>query len=573
MFRFENPQYLYLILLLGVFAALHVLFWMRQKRRLKEYGDKRLVKSMMIDYSALRPQVKFVLLEVSLLFFIIALARPQFGTKVETRERSGIEAIIALDVSNSMLAEDVRPNRLEKSKMLISSMVDEMNDDKVGLIVYAGQAFTQLPITSDYVSAKMFLSTISPKMIELQGTDIAAAITMGMRSFTQQEDVSRAIFVITDGEDNEGGAVEAARQAAKQGIHVYVLGVGSVNGAPIPIPGTSQYMIDNEGNTVMSRLNEQMCQEIAEAGDGAYIYVDNSSSAQSKLSKYVDRLAKSKMESQMYSEFDEQYQGFMLVAMLLLILEVVILERENHVIQRWNVFKRGTMALLAVMMVVGASAQNDRAFIRRGNRLMRDTVEGKVQAEKAQIQYHKAIEQNPSNGIARYNLGNSLIMQSKAEDAMKEYEMASKVEKDKKRLSSIWHNMGVVLQAAKQYDKAIECYKQSLRNDPANDETRYNYVLCQRQLKNQPQDQNQQNQDQQQQQQQQQQDQKQQQQQQQQEKKDDGQQQEEKPKPDEMSRENAEQLLKAAMQDEKNTQEKVQRQQQQHERRRLEKQW
>lgn len=570
MFRFENPQYLYLILLLGVFAALHVLFWMRQKRRLREYGDKALVKSLMIDYSALRPQLKFVLLEVSLLFFIIALARPQFGTKVETRERSGIEAIIALDVSNSMLAEDVRPNRLEKSKMLISSMVDEMNDDKVGLIVYAGQAFTQLPITSDYVSAKMFLSTISPKMIELQGTDIAAAITMATRSFTNQEDVSRAIFVITDGEDNEGGAVEAAKQAAKQGIHVYVLGVGSVGGAPIPIPGTSQYMIDNEGNTVMSRLNEQMCQEIAQAGNGAYIYVDNSSSAQSKLSKYVDSLAKSKMESQMYSEFDEQYQGFMLVAMFLLILEIVILERENHVIQRWNVFKRGAAVMLALMMVVGASAQNDRAFIRRGNRLMRDTVEGKVLAEKAQVQYQKAIEQNPGNGIARYNLGNSLIMQSKAEDAMKEYEMASKVEKDKKRLSSIWHNMGVVLQAAKQYDKAIMCYKQSLRNDPSNDETRYNYVLCQRQLKNQPQNDNQQNQ-QNQDQQQQQQDQKQQQQQQ--EKKDDGQQEEQKPKPDEMSKENAEQLLKAAMQDEKNTQEKIQRQQQQHERRRLEKQW
>ena len=225
------------------------------------------------------------------------------------------------------------------------------------------------------------------------------------------------------------------------------------------------------------------------------------------------------------------------------------------------------MALLFV--VTGLSAQNDRTFIRRGNRLMRDTVEGKVQAEKAQIQYQKAIEQNPNNGIARFNLGNSLIMQSKAEDAMKEYEMASKVEKDKQRLSSVWHNMGVVLQAAKQYDKAIACYKQSLRNDPTNNETRYNYVLCQRLLKNQPQDQNQQNQQQQQNQDQQQQ----QQQQQQQKQKDDGEQEQEKPKPNEMSKENAEQMLKAAMQDERNTQEKVQRQQQQGERRRLEKQW
>ena len=570
MFRFGNPQYLYLLLLIVVFEALHILFWMRQKRRLKEFGDPVLVKNLMIDYSRLRPQLKIILIQLSYFFFVLALARPQFGTKIETRERSGIEAIIAMDVSNSMLAEDVRPNRLEKSKMLISNLVDEMNDDKIGLIVYAGQAFTQLPITSDYVSAKMFLGTISPSMIEMQGTDIAAAINMAMRSFTQQEDVSRAIFIITDGEDNEGGAVAAAKEAAKRGIHVYVLGVGSADGAPIPIPGSNQYIIDNAGNTVVSRLNEQMCQEIAQAGNGAYIYVDNSSSAQSQLFKYVDRLAKSKMESQMFSEFDEQFQGFLLVALLLLLLDVVVLERENHVIQRWNFFKKSAAVLALLFVVTGLSAQNDRAFIRRGNRLMRDTVEGKVQAEKAQIQYQKAIEQNPNNGIARFNLGNSLIMQSKAEDAMKEYEMASKVEKDKQRLSSVWHNMGVVLQAAKQYDKAIACYKQSLRNDPTNNETRYNYVLCQRLLKNQPQDQNQQNQQQQQNQDQQLQ---QQQQQQQQKQKDDGEQEQEKPKPNEMSKENAEQMLKAAMQDERNTQEKVQRQQQQGERRRLEKQW
>ena len=515
MFRFGNPQYLYLLLLIVVFEALHILFWMRQKRRLKEFGDPVLVKNLMIDYSRLRPQLKIILIQLSYFFFVLALARPQFGTKIETRERSGIEAIIAMDVSNSMLAEDVRPNRLEKSKMLISNLVDEMNDDKIGLIVYAGQAFTQLPITSDYVSAKMFLGTISPSMIEMQGTDIAAAINMAMRSFTQQEDVSRAIFIITDGEDNEGGAVAAAKEAAKCGIHVYVLGVGSADGAPIPIPGSNQYIIDNEGNTVVSRLNEQMCQEIAQAGNGAYIYVDNSSSAQSQLFKYVDRLAKSKMESQMFSEFDEQFQGFLLVALLLLLLDVVVLERENHVIQRWNFFKKSAAVMALLFVVTGLSAQNDRTFIRRGNRLMRDTVEGKVQAEKAQIQYQKAIEQNPNNGIARFNLGNSLIMQSKAEDAMKEYEMASKVEKDKQRLSSVWHNMGVVLQAEQQ----------------------------------------------------------QQQQQQQQKQKDDGEQEQEKPKPNEMSKENAEQMLKAAMQDERNTQEKVQRQQQQGERRRLEKQW
>lgn len=566
MFRFQNPEYLYLLLLVVVFTALHYYGNYRQKKNLRTFGDASLMQRLMIDVSRLRPELKFWLLQASFLCFIIALARPQFGTKIEKRERQGIEAIIALDVSNSMMAEDVRPNRLEKAKMLISNMVDQMNDDKIGLVVFAGQAFNQLPITSDYVSAKMFLETVSPSMIEVQGTDIAEAIVLGQRSFTSQEDVSRAIFIITDGEDNEGGAVEAAKKAAKEGIHVYVLGIGDPAGAPIPIPGSNQYIIDETGNTVLSKLNEEMCREIALAGNGAYIYVDNSSSAQAALDKQIDKLSKASLESQLYSEFDEQYQGFLIMGLILFILSVLTLERENHVLQRFTFFNRSSATLLFLLLAVGQlSAQNDRDYIRRGNRLMRDSV-----YDKAQVQYHKAVENNPNNPIARYNLANSWIMQNKAEEAMKEYELASRQEKDKNRLASIWHNMGVVMQAAKQFDKAIECYKQALRNNPQADDTRYNYVLCQRQLKNQDND-NQQNQDKKDQQQQDQQDKQQQQQQQQ--KKDDGQQQQQQPKPDEISKDNAEQMLKAAIQDEKNTQEKVQRQQQQQQRKRLQKQW
>lgn len=564
MFRFQTPEYLYFILFIIAFVLLHYYGKYRQRKNLEAFGEKELVKRLMIDVSELRPEIRFWLLQMSFLCFVIGLARPQFGTKIEKRERQGIEAIIALDVSNSMMAEDVRPNRLEKAKMLVSNLVDGMTDDKVGLIVFAGQAFTQLPITSDYVSAKMFLETVSPSMIDVQGTDVATAITLGQRSFTQQEDVSRAIFIITDGEDNEGGAVEAARQAAKAGIHVYVLGIGDPTGAPVPVPGTNKYFTDEEGNTVMSRLNEEMCREIASAGNGAYIYVDNSSSAQSALEKYVDNLSKASLESQLYSEFDEQFQGFLIIGLLLFVMSTVILDRENHILQRFTFFKRAAMILFAMSLSIGyANAQTDRDFIRRGNRLMRDSV-----YDKAQIQYQKAVEQNPNNPIARYNLGNSWIFQSKAEEAMKEYEMASRQEKDRMRLASIWHNMGVVMQAAKQFDKAIMCYKQALRNNPNADDTRYNYVLCQRQLKNQDQD-NQQNQNQDQQQNQNQQDQ--QQQQQQQEKKDDGQQQQ--PQPNEISQENAEQMLKAATQDEKSTQEKIQRQQQQQQRKRLQKQW
>ncbi len=480
MFRFESPQYLYLLSVLVALIAIHYCIIYKKKRQVRRFGDLELTRQLFMGVSRWRPEVKFWLTLMALASFIVALARPQFGTRLDTRERMGIEAIIALDVSNSMLAEDVKPNRLEKAKMLVSNMVNGMKDDKVGLVVFAGQAFVQLPITSDYVSAKMFLETISPSMMSVQGTDVAEAINLSMRSFTQQEDVSRAIFVITDGEDNEARGVEAAKQAAAKGVRVYVLGIGNPDGAPIPIPGTGQYIIDEEGNTVISKLSEEMCREIASAGNGSYIYVDNSSSAQKKLSEQVDRLAKAKMESQIYSEYDEQFQGFILIGLLLLLLDVFLIERESKTTWFGNLFRRGrpVATVMLLFFSVMAVAQTDRDYIRRGNRLMRDSV-----YDKAQVEYQKAIEKDNTNPISHFNLGNALLYQNKAEDAMKEYETAARLEKDKTRLAQIYHNMGVVLQSAKQFDKAVACYRNSLRNDPTNDETRYNYALSLFQLK------------------------------------------------------------------------------------------
>ena len=567
MFRFASPQYLYLLLVLLALTAIHYYIIYRKKQLVKRFGDPELTRQLFLGVSRWKPEVKFWLTMAALASFIVALARPQFGTRLDTRERMGIEAIIALDVSNSMLAEDVKPNRLEKAKMMVSNMVDGMKDDKIGLIVFAGQAFVQLPITSDYVSAKMFLETISPAMINVQGTDVAEAITLAQRSFTQQEDVSRAIFVITDGEDNEARGVEAAKQAAAQGIRVYVLGIGNPGGAPIPIPGTGQYIIDDEGNTVVSRLSEDMCREIATAGNGSYIYVDNSSSAQKKLSEQLDRLAKAKMESQIYSEYDEQFQGFVLIGILLLLIDVFLLERESKSTWLSSLFRRGrsVSAVCLLLFSLAAFSQTDRDFIRRGNRLMRDSV-----YDKAQVEYQKAIEKDNTNPISHYNLGNALLYQNKAEDAMKEYETAARLEKDKTRLAQIYHNMGVLLQSAKQFDKAVACYRNSLRNDPTNDETRYNYALSLFQLKknqggqdNQDQQKDDKGQDEKK-------EQEQQQQKQEQDKKDEQQQQ---PQPEQMSRENAEQMLNAAMQDEKATQEKIQKAQQKRQQKQLQKQW
>ena len=250
MFRFEDPIYLWLLVLIPILALVRFISYRNQRKRLRKFGDPSLLKELMPDVSRFRPSVKFWVLLGALALLIVMLARPQLGTKISHEKRVGIETIIALDISNSMLAEDIIPCRLDRSKMMIENLVDHFTNDKIGLIVFAGDAFVQLPITSDYVSAKMFLSSINPSMMATQGTDIARAIEMATHSFTQEEGIGKAIIVITDGEDHEGGAFEAAEAAKDEGMRVYVLGVGSTNGAPIPISGTGNYMTDRSGNTV-----------------------------------------------------------------------------------------------------------------------------------------------------------------------------------------------------------------------------------------------------------------------------------------------------------------------------------
>ena len=338
MFRFENPIYLWLLVVVAVLALIRFVTYFNQKKRLSKFGDPELMKQLMPNRSRWRPLVKFILLELALTLIIVMLARPQQANGISQEKRSGREVVIAMDISNSMRAEDVSPSRLDRAKMMIENLVENFINDKIGLIVFAGDAFVQLPITSDYVSAKMFLSTIDPTMIVNQGTDIAGAIEMASHSFTQQEHVGKAIIVITDGEDHEGRAVEAAKDAHERGFNVYVLGIGSTKGSPVPDPDTGNYMIDNQGNTVMSRLNEQMCREVAQAGGGAYIHVDNNSSAQRLLDEELDKLEKG--ETTIYSDYAEQFQYAAAFALLLLIIEVCILDRRNPILKKIKLFKR-----------------------------------------------------------------------------------------------------------------------------------------------------------------------------------------------------------------------------------------
>lgn len=307
---------------------------------MRQYGDPELMAHLMPNVSKYRPDIKFWIVTVALAMVIFMLARPQFGSKMETVKRQGVETVVALDISNSMMAEDVTPSRLEKSKKLVSRLVETFNNDKVAMIVFAGEAYTQLPITSDYISAKMFLETISPSLITTQGTDIRGAIDLAMKSFTPNEGVGRAIVLITDGENHEGGAVEAAKSAAEKGVRVFVLGVGSPDGSPIPVEGSNDFRRDKDGNVVVTRLNEQMCQEIAKAGDGMYVRVDNTNNAERALNAEINKLAKADVETQIYTEFDEQFDVLAWIALILLAADVMLLNRKNPIFKNVKLFKQ-----------------------------------------------------------------------------------------------------------------------------------------------------------------------------------------------------------------------------------------
>lgn len=553
MFRFEDPIYLWLLLLVPVLVLVALLGHRKRKKQLKAFGDPELLKDLMPDVSAYRPWVKLGLAVFAFALLVVMLARPQMGTKITHEKRNGIEAVIAIDVSNSMMAQDVVPSRLEKSKLLIENLVDHFTHDRIGLVVFAGDAFVQLPITTDYVSAKMFLQNIDPSLVATQGTDIAKALNLSMRSFSQQKDIGKAVIVITDGEDHEGGALEAAKAANDKGVRVFILGIGSTKGAPIPLQ-EGGYLTDRNGQTVLTALNETMCKEIAQAGKGTYIHVDNTNDAQEKLNDELAKLQRADTQAVIYSEYGEQFQAVCIIVIILLIAEILILDIKNPKLRNIHLFgSKKPMAMLLLLIVPTlAFAQSDRHFIRTGNKLYRNQ-----NYPKAEVEYRKAMSQNGSNAHAVYNLGNALMMQQKDSAAIVQLENAGKMEANKTRKAMAYHNIGTICQRHQLYGDAIKAYEEALRNNPNDNETRYNLALCKRLNKNNKEQQKQQQQQQQKEQQ-----------------KEQKQKEKQQPKPKEqMSKENAEQLLNAAIQDEKATQQRLKKATQQPSRRTVEKNW
>jgi Ca-activated chloride channel homolog len=343
MIRFENIEYLYGLLMIPVFILAFVLYRVWKRRALKRFGELPVIMRLVPEMSDIKPAIKFSLLMISYIFLIIGAANPQIGSRLEKVERKGADLMIALDVSNSMLAQDVRPDRITRATQAISKLIDDLGGDRIGIVVFAGKAYMQLPITTDYAAAKMFLSTISTGMVPTQGTAIAEAIEMASGAF-KQDDRSKALIIITDGEDHEGDALEAAQAAAEKGIRIYTIGMGSPEGTPIPAYDQNGNQVgfrkDKQGQTVITKLNETILQQIASAGNGIYVRATTGRDGLSRIFEEINQLQKAEIETQMFSEYEDRYQYFLGIGLLLLLLEFMLPEKKSRWADKIKLFNR-----------------------------------------------------------------------------------------------------------------------------------------------------------------------------------------------------------------------------------------
>ena len=493
MIYLAQPLYLLLILLIPL---MYIAYWLMRrwrKRRIARFGDPDLVSSLAPLVPRRKGWLKLTLISLALLFFAIGMARPQLGAILKEKQVRGAEIMVVLDVSNSMLAEDYSPNRLERAKLAISKLVDELQGDRIGLIIFAGESFVQLPVTSDYVSAKIFLSSITTESVPVQGTAMGEAIRTAIKSFTSESENSRAIILITDGENHEDDPVAAARDAVDMGARVFCIGVGSPEGKPIPVDG--ELLKDKDGNIVVTRLDEATLKEVASAGKGLYVRAGNTEFGLNPVIDEIRSLEEKDFQSVVFEEYDEQYMYFFVIALIFMLIEFMISDTRN----RRSLFGsgKGMVAVLILMLAspVMLQAQSDRSEVRAGNREFK-----KGEFREAELDYKRALVEDSTSITAKYNLGNALYRTesySEAELYLKGLGDSLK-SVSPSRASDCFHNSGNLALKQKKYQEAVDAYKESLRLEPDNFETKSNLAYAQKMLKEQQQQQQQQNQNQQQ---------------------------------------------------------------------------
>ncbi len=484
MIQLAQVQYLWIIAAIPLLLLVYGLYRRHGRKMLRRFGDPELLRPLMPSVSRCKGWIKISLFCAGIFFFALGLSRPRTGARVKELKRTGVEIIIALDVSNSMLAEDYTPNRLERAKLAVSRLADNLGRDRIGLIVFAGDAFVQLPVTTDYVSAKLFLNTINTGSVPRQGTALGQAILTGIRSFSLDTPGSRALILITDGENHEDDAVAAATEAAGQGIRVHCIGIGSEFGKPIPMPDGS-LLKDEEGNTVVTKLDEATLMDVARAGGGVYVRAGNSDFGLQGIVDSVRQMDQQEFQAVVFEDFNEQYMYFFGIAFFFLFLETLIGERKGRRFKSFDIFSKiAVVFVFFTTLSLSASAQADKKDIRAGNRAFR-----RGDLEKAQLDYNRAVAKDSTSLKARYNLANTMHLVGDYRQASATMATVPDSLHNPEQKADAWHNSGNFQLSAKQYAESIEAYKNTLRIRPGDMETKTNLAYAQKMLKDQQQEQ------------------------------------------------------------------------------------
>lgn len=569
MFKLGYPFMIWvMVITIPLLILVYILYHFINKKQLKIFADEPLIDRIMPDFKARRKHIKFILFILALALLFFAAADPQIGSKLTKVKRKGAEVIVALDVSNSMLAEDVYPTRLKASKMALEKLIDRLNENPFGLIVFAGDAFVQLPITSDYVSAKMFLSSINTKLVPVQGTNIAAAIELAMKSYSSQDNKNnKVLIIISDGENHEPGAIEMASEASKKGIIIHTIGMGKPEGAPIPIInkfGRKDYKTDKDGNVIITKTNDALLEQIASSANGVYVRAENSTTILNEIVNRIEKLTSKETEANIYSDFDHQYQYPLILSFLFFMIGFFFVERKpTKSITAWlKKLNPGKMTVILLLLSLNLFAQNYKKETREGTNFYL-----KKKYKESEVAFRKAYKLNPNEFKTSLNLGDALYKQNKYQEAEKFFIEAETKSKNSEDKAKAYHNLGNSYLKSNKLDESIEAYKNALRKNPNDTQTKYNlsYALAlkkqQQQQQQQQQQKNQNNQQQEQQQQQQNNNNKDQ-------NKDKNTQQQQK-----ISKEDAERMLQALQEDEQNRQDKIKKQMIEASKKQIEKDW
>lgn len=464
MLHFQYIEYLIALAAvpLMIFLYFYLIKW--KKKTEKKIGDPSLVKELTAQYSPKKFSTKFILFVIAFAlcaFAVAGLVTPDGTQKIN---RKGTDIMIALDVSKSMLANDIQPSRLERAKQVISKIIDNSPDDKIGLVVFAGRAYLQMPLTIDHEAAKMYLSAASPDDMPTQGTVISDALKMCYAAFNQKDKTFKSVLLISDGEDHDDNAIKITKELAKQGIMVNTIGIGSPEGAPIMDPATGQYLKDNKGQTVITRLNEKELSDIAKSGNGIYQLYSNTDAVAANIKNQLANIGKeAAISDTSYSSFTQYFQYFLGAAFILLLIEFFFSEKKKLKI-------KSSVAILFFMgLSISSFSQNAKSAIIKGNKAYKEN-----NYDAAETEYRDALKNSDTNVTADYNLGNVFYKKDNTDEAVKSYDNAIANSNDNSLKQKAFYNKGVAYQKAKKLPECITAYKNSLILDPNDEDARQN---------------------------------------------------------------------------------------------------